>query len=104
MDWPQGTATTQRGTERRRRRFGTRSRAFSHDHGSALTVTFTIGGLHPEMGGPSRSVPSLCGALAILGTTIELFSLDLERGMKSPRISHREGVNTTLVPSGETAT
>jgi len=48
-----------------------------------LRVLFTIADLQPESGGPSRTVPSFCSALAQLGVEVEI--LAMHYGANNPR-------------------
>ena len=51
-----------------------------------ITCILTLGGLAPETGGPAVTVPALCGALARLGATVELISIDMASARRHPRL------------------
>lgn len=58
---------------------------------------FTIAGLNPETGGPARSVPALCSALAVLEVGIELVSLDYGASVGNALVPTAPALHTTLV-------
>lgn len=62
-----------------------------------IKVVFTIAGLNPETGGPARSVPALCSALAALEVGIELISLDYGTSVGKALVPIAPGLHTTLV-------
>lgn len=62
-----------------------------------LVAVFTIAGLTPESGGPSRSVPALALALADLAVRVQIVSLDFGRKESPPLIPSSEKVSTRLV-------
>ncbi len=64
---------------------------------TSFKVLFAIAGLHPESGGPSRSVPALCEALGHHGVKVEVVSLDYGPGFGEPLIPSRAAAQTTLV-------
>ncbi len=49
-----------------------------------MKVLHTIASLHPETGGPARSVPGLASALADLGMKVHLWSPALPEGIETP--------------------
>jgi glycosyltransferase involved in cell wall biosynthesis len=61
-------------------------------------MLFTVAGLHPESGGPSRSLPALCTALANERVEVELASLDFGTAFGSPLLPYSNEVSVTLVP------
>lgn len=61
-------------------------------------VLFTIAGLHPESGGPARSVPALCDALARRGWRPEIVALSYGGRTRPALRASRPEVVTTLVP------
>ncbi len=63
-----------------------------------LKIIFTIAGLHPESGGPSRSIPQLCASLARDAVDAEIVSLDFGESFGAPQLPPPELVRTTLVP------
>jgi glycosyltransferase involved in cell wall biosynthesis len=70
-------------------------------HGASLQivlrVVFTIAGLHPESGGPSRSVPALASALAQVGGDVELVTCESLMGQSAPLLPPRELVTSHLL-------
>lgn len=68
-----------------------------------ISVALTIGGLDPAMGGPSRSVPSLCDALAGSCVHVELLSLEFGESSSPPILPADSRVNTSLTLSGRGA-
>jgi glycosyltransferase involved in cell wall biosynthesis len=62
-----------------------------------VNVLFTIGGLHPASGGPSRSVPALCDALAVADVQVELVSHHYGAGRGAPLKPHGSDIRTTFV-------
>jgi glycosyltransferase involved in cell wall biosynthesis len=62
-----------------------------------LKILFTIADLQPESGGPSRSVSALAGAVAEMGSEVELVALEYGGGNRSPMVPPKP-VLTTLVP------
>lgn len=62
-----------------------------------MKVLFTIAGLQPEYGGPSRSVPALAGALAARGVTVELITCASAPGQAPPLLPPDAQVRTQLV-------
>jgi glycosyltransferase involved in cell wall biosynthesis len=59
----------------------------SNDIIPILKVILTIGGLHPESGGPSRTIPALVEALARRGVDVEIVSLNYGRTFNAPIVS-----------------
>jgi len=62
-----------------------------------VNVVFTIAGLTPGSGGPSRTVPALCSALADQRLNVELVTLDYGKRFGSP-LTPPEPVRTSFVP------
>lgn len=62
-----------------------------------MKVLFTIAGVQPEYGGPSRSVPALAGALAARGVTVELITCASAPGQAPPLLPSDAQVRTQLV-------
>jgi glycosyltransferase involved in cell wall biosynthesis len=65
-----------------------------------LKIVVSIAAIDPRFGGPSRTVPGLCSALADNGAEIEVVTLGERNGAQvtmSPA-----GVKTTVVPSSKT--
>jgi glycosyltransferase involved in cell wall biosynthesis len=58
---------------------------------------FTIAGLHPESGGPARSVPALGEALGREGVEVEIVSLDYGGRFSQPLTPAEKVVRTTYV-------
>lgn len=65
-----------------------------------MNVLFTIAGLHPESGGPARSVPALATALARRGVGSEILSLDYREHTQAPLTPDGTLVRTTYVDCG----
>ncbi len=63
-----------------------------------MKILFTIAGLHPESGGPARSVPELCVALALGGASIEIVSHHYGHRAAPPLTPRSELVRTTFAP------
>src|SRR5262245_35997017 len=63
-----------------------------------MKILFTAAGLQPESGGPSRSVPALCTALADAGADVELVTLDFGPAFDAPLLPDRSQVRVTLAP------
>ncbi|MBE0545462.1 MAG: glycosyltransferase [Verrucomicrobia bacterium] len=68
-----------------------------------MTAVFTIAGLQPEYGGPSRSVPALAGALAARGVTVELVTCESAPGQAAPLLPPAGQVRVQLVPRANRA-
>ena len=63
-----------------------------------MTTFFTIAGLQPEFGGPSRSVPALASALALAGVGVELVTCRSLPGQSAPLVPPSELVTSHLLP------
>ncbi|MCX8090759.1 MAG: glycosyltransferase [Verrucomicrobiae bacterium] len=67
-----------------------------------LRALFSIAGLHPEAGGPTRSVVELCGALARAGAEVEIVSLHYGDATGAP-VSLPPGVSVRFVDCSRAA-
>lgn len=65
-----------------------------------MNVLFSIAGLHPESGGPARSVPALATALGRRGVGAEILSLDYRQRSQAPLTPDSALVRTTYVDCG----
>jgi glycosyltransferase involved in cell wall biosynthesis len=63
-----------------------------------VRALFTIAGLEPVFGGPSRSVPALAAALAQAGVRVELLTCEPLPGQRHPLLPPRELVTSYLLP------
>lgn len=63
-----------------------------------FSLVVTIAGLHPESGGPSRSVPALCSALANQGARVEIVAHDYGAAQGRPNRPDNLDVHVSLVP------
>lgn len=63
-----------------------------------FSVIFTVGGLSPEHGGPSRSLPMLVEALARLGVQAELITCASSNDAPAPLLPPPNLVRSHLVP------
>lgn len=61
-----------------------------------MNLLFTIDDLAPEAGGPSRTLPALCTALAHLGHRVEIVCQSPARGRTSPLLPDGRLVATTV--------
>lgn len=68
-------------------------------HTAILHVVHTTPYLIPEAGGPARSVPMLCDALADRGLTNDLLSIYLGARFSKSLLTQHNNNTTTLVPS-----
>ncbi len=64
----------------------------------SLKVLFTIAGLQPEYGGPSRCVPALAIALAERGVQVELISCESAPGQPLPLLPSVARISPHLLP------
>jgi glycosyltransferase involved in cell wall biosynthesis len=63
-----------------------------------LKVILTVGGLSPEDGGPSRSIPALAAALVRPGLEIEIVTCESAPNQNSPLLPQEALVKTQLLP------
>jgi glycosyltransferase involved in cell wall biosynthesis len=63
-----------------------------------LKVILTVGGLSPEDGGPSRSIPALAVALARLGVEVEIVTCESGSKQSPPLLIQDTLVKTHLLP------
>lgn len=63
-----------------------------------MKILLTIGGLAPEHGGPSQTVPALARALARTGASVELLACESSAGQRAPGLAELDGVQTKLLP------
>ena len=63
-----------------------------------MRVVFTIAGLSPEFGGPSRSVPALAVALAAAGVEVEILTCEGGPGRGSPLLPSGDRIHSRLLP------
>lgn len=64
-----------------------------------MIIIHTVASLEARFGGPSRSVPALCEALARQGVQVELVSQSLDSASSKPLIPDRAVVSTSLLPA-----
>jgi glycosyltransferase involved in cell wall biosynthesis len=62
-----------------------------------MKVVVTMAALDPQYGGPARTVPALCRALARSGASVELITIG-EHGQSSPAVDV-DGFTATLIPT-----
>ncbi|MFM2295291.1 MAG: hypothetical protein RLZZ350_1704 [Verrucomicrobiota bacterium] len=62
-----------------------------------MKIIFAIAGLHPEYGGPSRSVTALAGSLGQGGANVELLALHNGSGWQPPVTPPEKFARTTFV-------
>ncbi len=65
---------------------------------SKTKILFTIGGLSPEFGGPSQSVPALAVALAHTAVEVEIITCEPPPGYGLPLLPPLDLVQTRLLP------
>jgi glycosyltransferase involved in cell wall biosynthesis len=63
-----------------------------------VKVVLTVGGLAPEFGGPSRSVPALAEALARETIEVDLIACESQPGHEAPVLPDVKSVKTHLLP------
>jgi glycosyltransferase involved in cell wall biosynthesis len=63
-----------------------------------MKVILTAGGLSPQDGGPSRSIPALAAALVRPGLEIEIVTCQSAPGHNSPLLPQEASVRTRLLP------
>ena len=63
-----------------------------------MKVVITIGGLSPEFGGPSRSIPALAEALARENVDVDLLTCEAQPEHGAPALPDAKLVRTTLLP------
>ena len=61
-------------------------------------MLFTVAGLQPESGGPARSLPALCTAVADEKVDVELITLDFGFGFNAPMLPNRDRARASLSP------